>query len=339
MHLTVDEIARMTGGIVQGDGARAIEGASGLQEATEKDISFLGNKKYLSFLEKSRAGAVLVSPDCDVKNRTAIVLKNPQYGWAKVLEILSKERLQHPADIHPASVVSKTAKIGKNVSLGAYAVVEDGACVGDNTIVYPHVFIGANTQIGSDCLIYPHVTIRERVVIGDRCVFQPGAVIGADGFGFTLYQGKHYKVPQVGGVEIGDDVEIQANTTIDRAAAGMTRIGKGTKIDNLVQIAHNVETGENCLIAAMTGVAGSVKIGNYVTLAAQVGVAGHLKIEDSAVVGAQGGVTNDVESKAVVWGTPAHPLKDELKAIASMRKLPRILEEIKSLKKTLGIGS
>jgi UDP-3-O-[3-hydroxymyristoyl] glucosamine N-acyltransferase len=337
MKMTLRQIAELVGGEAKGNPDLVIEGAAGLNEATPKDISFLANAKYAHLLKTTGAGAVLVSPDADVDGRPAVVTKNPHFGWAKVLEVLEKERLLHPSGIHASAVVSPKAKLGKNVTVGALAVVEEGASIGDNTVIYPQAYVGRDAVLGKDCLVYPHVTIRERVKIGDRCIFQPGAVIGGDGFGFAFHQGKHHKVPQVGGVEIGDDVEIQANCTVDRGAVGPTKVGSGTKVDNLVQIAHNVEIGQHCLVVALTGIAGSVKMGNYVTLAAQVGVAGHLSIGDQAQVGAKAGITSDIEPKAVVWGVPAQPLKEELKAIASVRKLPKLFEEIRGIRKKLGI--
>lgn len=339
MKLTVAQIAEMVGGAVKGDGSVVIEGAASLAEATEKDISFLGNAKYTSQMKTTRAGALIVSPDIDTDGKPSVVLKNPPYGWAKVLEHLGRERLKHPAPgVHPSAVVAKSAKLGKNVSIGAHCVVEEGAVIGDNTILYPQCYVGADSRVGSDCLFYPQVSVRERVNIGDRCIFHSGVVLGSDGFGFTFHQGKHYKIPQVGTVEVGNDVEVQANSTIDRAATGSTRIGSGTKIDNLVQIAHNVEIGENCLIVALTGIAGSAKLGNYVTLAAQVGVAGHLSIGDGVMVGAKGGVSHDIKPKDVVWGVPAQPLKDEIKTLAAIRRLPKLLEELKELKKKMGLS-
>lgn len=320
---------------MHGDGSHVIEGLAGLNEATEKDISFLGNTKYLSSFKSTRAGAVIVSPDIEPNGKPVIVLKNPMYGWAKMLEVLGRERTQHPQGIHPSAAVAKSAVIGKNVSIGAFAVVEDGAVIGDNTVIYPQVYVGHHVRIGENCLIYPHVTIRELATIGNRCIFHPGAVIGGDGFGFTFQDGKHYKVPQVGTVEIGDDVEIQCNSTVDRAAVGATKIGSGTKIDNLVQIAHNVEIGQHCLIVALSGIAGSVSIGNYVTLAAQTGVAGHLRIGDGVIAGARTGISHDVEPKDVIWGSPSMPLRQELKIQALIRKLPELFEEFKKLKKKL----
>jgi UDP-3-O-[3-hydroxymyristoyl] glucosamine N-acyltransferase len=223
MRLTLSEIAERVGGTVRGDGTLVIYGAATLETATEKDISFLGNVKYRAHLKTTRAGALLVSPDVSTEGRSAIVLKNPVYGWARVLEILATERVSHPQGIHPTAVIASGARLGKNVAVGAHTVVEAGVSIGDNTIIYPQVYMGAGVAIGADCLIYPQVIFREGVRVGNRCIFQPGAVIGSDGFGFTPHEGRSYKVPQIGTVEIGDDVEIQANTTIDRATIGVTR--------------------------------------------------------------------------------------------------------------------
>lgn len=339
MRLTVSEIASLVGGTVRGDGAVVIEGAAGLAEATPRDVSFLSNPKYKAQLQSTRAGALLVTVDIDTGARPAVIVKTPSDAWAAVLEILDKERTRRPAGIHPTAVIAPGAKLGANVTVGAHTVIEDGASVGDNTILYPRVYVGFGTAVGADCLIYPGVTIRERTTVGNRVILQPGVVVGGDGFGFSFGAGSHRKIPQVGTVVIEDDVEIQANSTIDRAAVGVTRIGRGTKIDNLVQIAHGAEIGAHCLVVALTGVAGSTKLGNYVTLAAQVGVAGHLKIGDQTIVAAQSGVSHDLPPKSVVFGTPAQPIKDEMKCHAALRQLPKLMEEFRALKKKMGWGS
>lgn len=327
----------MVGGTVQGDPQKVVEGAASLAEATDKDISFLGNPKYTSQLETTKAGAILATPDTKADGKNLVVLKNPPYGWARVLEVLQKERVFHPRGIHPTAIVSQSAQIGKNVAIGAYTVIEEYAVIGDNTIFYPHCYVGPHTRVGSNCLFYPRVTLRENITVGNRCIFHPGVVAGCDGFGFTLHQGRHYKIPQVGSLIIGDDVEVQANSTIDRGAAGFTRIGNGTKIDNLVQVAHNVETGENCLLVALTGIAGSTKLGHYVTLAAQTGIAGHLHLGDRSVVAAKSGVSHDIKPGEVVFGIPAQPIKDQMKTIAASRRLPELIDEFKKIKKKLGL--
>lgn len=339
MRLTVAEIASLVGGTVRGDGAVVIEGAAGLGEATPGDLSFLSNPKYKSQLDSTRAGALLVTADIDTGARPAVVVKNPSDAWAAVLEVLDRERTRRPSGIHPTAVIAPGAKLGENVTVGAHTVIEDGASVGDNTILYPRVYVGFDATVGADCLIYPGVTLRERTTVGNRVILQPGVVVGGDGYGFSFGAGRHRKIPQVGTVVIEDDVEIQANTTIDRAAVGVTRVGRGTKIDNLVQIAHGAEIGAHCLVVAQTGVAGSTKLGNYVTLAAQTGVAGHLKIGDQTIVAAQSGVSHDLPPKSVVFGTPAQPIKDEMKCQAAIRQLPKLLEEFRALKKKMGWGS
>lgn len=333
MNKTLAELAERTGGTCRGEGSTRLTGAAGLGEAGPGDISFLANKKYASQLATSRAGAVIVSPDVETGTRPALVHPHPSLAWAKVLELLDAERTRRPTGVHPTAVIAPTAKLGKNVTVGAHAVVEDGAVIGDNCVLYAQVYVGFDVAMGSDCLVYPHVTIRERTTIGSRCIFQPGVVIGGDGFGFTPAQGRNYKIPQVGTVVIEDDVEIQANTTIDRGAVGVTRIGRGTKIDNLVQVAHGVEFGPDGLVAALTGIAGSTKIGHHVTLAAQVGVVGHIEIGDNVVAGARAGISHSLKPNQVVWGTPAQPIQDEIKLLAALRRVPKLLAEFKQLRK------
>lgn len=333
MNIPLSQLAELVGGALRGDGSVVIRGAAGLGEAGPEDITFLANPKYRSQLATTKAGAVLVSADVETGDRPAVLVKNPALAWAKVLEQLEQERTRRPTGIHPTAVVAPTAKIGRNVTLGAYTVVEEGAVIGDNSILYAHVYVGFETTIGADCLIYPHVTLRERVTVGNRCIFQPGVVIGGDGFGFAPTGGRQYKIPQVGTVVIEDDVEIQANATIDRGAVGVTRIGRGTKIDNLVQIAHGVEFGPDGLVAALTGVAGSTKVGKNVTLAAQVGVVGHIEIGDNVVAAARSGISHDIKPNQVIWGAPAQPIQDEMKMLASLRRLPKLLDEIKELRK------
>ncbi len=333
MNILLSQLAELVGGALRGDGSVVIRGAAGLGEAGPEDITFLANPKYRSQLATTKAGAVLVSTDVETGDRPAVLVKNPALVWAKVLELLDRERTRRPTGIHPTAVVAPTAKIGKNVTLGAHTVVEEGAVIGDNSILYAHVYVGFETTIGADCLIYPHVTLRERVSVGNRCIFQPGVVIGGDGFGFAPAGGRQYKIPQVGTVVIEDDVEIQANATIDRGAVGVTRIGRGTKIDNLVQIAHGVEFGPDGLVAALTGVAGSTKIGKNVTLAAQVGVVGHIEIGDNVVAAARSGISHDMKPNQVVWGSPAQPIQEEMKMLASLRRLPKLLDEFKELRK------
>ncbi|MBK8574659.1 MAG: UDP-3-O-(3-hydroxymyristoyl)glucosamine N-acyltransferase [Elusimicrobia bacterium] len=335
MKLPLNEIVDLVGGTLLGDGTVVVTGAAGIGEAGPGDITFLANPKYGSQIATTKASAVIVTADVDTGGRPAVVHKNPSLAWAKVLELLDRERTRRPTGIHPTAVIAPSAKVGRNVTLGAFTVVEEGAVIGDNTILYAHVYVGFDTTIGSDCLIYPRVTLRERVTVGNRCIFQPGVVIGGDGFGFALTGGRQYKIPQVGTVVIEDDVEVQANTTIDRGAVGVTWIRKGTKIDNLVQLVYGVEVGENSLIAALTGVAGSTKIGKNVTLAAQVGVVGHIEIGDNVVAAGRSGISHNLKPNQIVWGSPAQPIHEEMKMLAALRRLPKLLDEFKEMRKKI----
>lgn len=323
MRFSVAELARLVEGEVKGDGSKIIEGAAGLADAGPSDISFFAQAKYRPQLDDTKAGAVLVSPDTHASHLTLIGVRNPAYAWALVLELIDRERRPRPTGVHPSAVVSPSARLGNGVAVGPLAVIEEGVEIGEGSIIHGQVYVGAHSRVGRQCELHPQVVLRERVALGDRVIIQPGAVIGSDGYGFTFEGGRHYKIPQVGTVEIGDDVEIQANTTIDRAAVGVTRIGRGTKIDNLVQVAHNVVTGDHCLIVSQTGVAGSTRLGNYVTLAAQVGVVGHIHIGDQVTAAARSGISQDISAGQVIWGSPAQPIKDELKFQATLRRLAK----------------
>jgi len=321
MRLSAQEIAAKVGGDLMGDGSVIIEGAAGLNEASAREISFFHNVKYIESLQNTKAGAVFIPKNTNgtalPQGRTLIRVGNPQWAFAKVLEILDEKRRNHPEGIHPKAHIEPTAVIG----------------VG--TIIYPGCFIGQNVHIGENCLLYPNVVLREDTRIGDRVIIQPGAVIGSDGYGFATQNGHHHKIPQIGNVVIEDDVEIGANVTIDRATTGSTRIGAGTKIDNLVQIAHNVQIGPDCLITAQVGIAGSARIGHHVTMGGQVGISGHISIGDGAVIAAQSGVMSDVEPGAVLFGSPVRPIKQAMKLEAIYGKLDDIYETIKQLRKKL----
>jgi len=334
MKLTAHEIATVVEGTLHGSPDILITGAAGLSEAAASDISFLGNSKYLEQLSKTAAGVVLVPASIEEPDRPVIKVKNPQFAFAKILHIIEQE--QNPAEksgIHSTAIVSSTASIGPDVVIGPYAVIEDGVAIGARTKVSAHCFIGRATRIGDDCFLYPRVTVRNNISIGSRVIIHPGVVIGADGFGFVPGATGHFKIPQIGTVEIGDDVEIGANTTIDRATTDKTRIGKGTKIDNLVMIAHNVQVGEHCFICAQAGIAGSTKIGNFVTMAGQAGITGHATVGDGATLAAKSGVIGNVAPKEVVSGYPARPHREALKIQALLHRLPEIYERIKKLTK------
>lgn len=331
MQFRVRDVAAFLGGTVVGDPETAVSGIAGLTEAKAGDLSFLSNPKYAVHMATTQAACVIVAEaQADVRP-AQIVVPNPDFAFAKLVSAYGPKPAHPPEGIHPTAVIGERVRIGANPRIGAYAVVGDDAAIGDNAVIYPHVVIGAEATLGNDCVLYANTVVRERCRIGNRVVLQPGVVIGSDGFGYALVDGKHQKIPQVGIVVIEDDVEIGANTAIDRARFGKTRIGSGTKIDNLVQIAHNVETGSHCLLVAQVGIAGSTRLGHYVTLAGQVGVAGHLTIGDQAMAGGQSGISKNIPAKAKVRGSPAQDFKEALGSEIAVRRLGATQQTVKRL--------
>ena len=265
-----------------------------------------------------------------------IQVETPSGAFSKLIEHFQAQVDPFEAGVSPGAFVDEGVQLdATKVRVGAGAMIEHGAVIGDGTTIGPGCMIGKGVAIGRDCLLYPRATIRERCTLGDRVTLQPGCVIGSDGYGFDLVEGRFEKVPQVGIVEIHDDVEIGANSTIDRARFGSTVIGEGTKVDNLVQIAHNVVIGKHCLIVAQSGIAGSSKLGNYVTIAAQAGVAGHLDIVDQAILSAQSGLLKNIVEPGVYMNSPARPMKSEQRKMAEVARLPKLREELRELKKKL----
>jgi UDP-3-O-[3-hydroxymyristoyl] glucosamine N-acyltransferase len=330
---TLGEIASLVRGTVVGDPSVTISGVSGIREARPGDISFLANPKYLGLLEGCKASAMVVDRDLDVPETyiPLIRVSNADMAFATIVQLFAEPPIEPRKGIHPLAFVGENVTLGHNVSLAPYAVVEDGAKIGDGTVIHPLAYVGPHARLGCNCLIYPHVVIRERVVIGDRVVIHSGTIIGSDGFGYSTIKGVHHKIPQIGNVQIDDDVEIGANVTIDRARFDKTWIKRGTKIDNLVQIAHNVALGENTVVTAQTGIAGSAKVGNHCIIAAQSGIIGHIEVGDNAVVAARSGVTKDVPPNITVSGFPAQPHEKMQKALACMRRLPELLQIVKDL--------
>ena len=332
---TLKEIARLIGGEVVGNENIAITGVAGIKEAEEGDITFLANPKYAPLLEKTRASAIITSREVSSSAKPIIRTDNPSLAFTKIVSFVLPVETRHPDGIHPSAVIGKDVKLGKGVALGPCAVIADNASIGDGTVVYSGCYVGNDTVVGEGCIIYPNVSIRERINVGKRVIIHSGTVIGSDGFGFVTVDGRHHKIPQVGTVEIGDDVEIGANVTIDRARFEKTVIGSGTKIDNLVQIAHNVTVGRDSIIVSQVGISGSTTVGNGVILAGQVGVVGHISIGDNAIAMAQSGVNKSIPAGTTVWGYPAKPAETARKVNACVQNLPRLYDAVSELKKKI----
>jgi UDP-3-O-[3-hydroxymyristoyl] glucosamine N-acyltransferase len=322
-------IASLFQGEIIGDQTLEITGVSGIHDAKEGEITFLASKKYLKDLEKSKVSCILVKEPLSDLPVTQLKVKNPHLVFAKLLELYYIKPFQ-PTGVSEHAIVSETAHIAENVSVYPFSYISDGVTIEEHTIVYPYVFIGNNTRVGERCVLYPHVTLREGVRIGSNVIIHSGSVIGSDGFGYIMEDGKHHKIPQIGGVIIEDDVEIGSNVSIDRATTGNTIIGSGTKIDNLVQIGHNVKIGSNSIVVAHVGIGGSTEIGDFVMLGGQAGVSDHAKIESQTMIGAQAGIMGTV-TKGVYSGSPAIPHRDWLKAQAVFAKLPEMHKKIKEL--------
>jgi UDP-3-O-[3-hydroxymyristoyl] glucosamine N-acyltransferase len=335
ISLSLSELAERTdGNIICGDADCLFTGMAALDAAGPEDVSFLGNEKYLPQFLTTKAGAVIVPAGYDFKTDgpALVACANPSLAFAAVVRHFAMEAEKFMPGIDAGAVVSPTAKLDPaKVRIHAGAVVMDGVSIGDGTEVSPNAVIQSEAVVGKDCRIGANVTIRERCILGDRVSIQPGAVIGSDGYGYEFSDGKHVKIDQVGIVEVGDDVEIGANTTIDRARFGKTVVGEGTKIDNLVQIAHNVVIGRHCLVISQTGLAGSSKLEDYVTIAAQSGVAGHVTIGAKAILAGRSGVTTNLEGDETYSGYPAIPMREDTKNKAHVRRLPKLVERVKKL--------
>jgi len=337
VHATVEELAALVGGRVIGArGDTPITGAASVSEAQEGDITFFGNPKYLPALRASRATCALV-PEGFAESIVAIPIQvaNPSLAFSQVVERFAPAPVIFEPGIHPSAVIAPSVRIGAGVSIAPHVVVEAGAVIGDHSIIGANAYVGHEVKIGAHCHLYPNVSIRERCTLGNRVIIHCGTVVGSDGFGYEMIQGRYVKIPQTGIVQIDDDVEIGANTTIDRARFGRTWIGEGTKIDNLVQIGHNVVIGKHTVICAQTGISGSSKVGNYVTLAGQVGLVGHIEIGDQAIVAAQSGVSKDLAPKQMYWGSPAGPIREQKELQAYIHRLPKLVERVKCLETRL----
>jgi UDP-3-O-[3-hydroxymyristoyl] glucosamine N-acyltransferase len=333
MPKRLTEIAEIVGGVLEGDGDTLISGVTNIEDAGQQDITF-AVPPHLDKAAASAAGAVIIPEDAAGLAKPFIRVPNPRAAFAKLLEFFTPP-VKVERGVHPTAIIGENVQFGKNVAIMPYVVLADNVVIGDNSVLYPHVYVGQDSVIGSDTLIYANVSLREGSQIGNRVIIHSGASIGSDGFGFVTTAGKHHKLPQVGNVIIEDDVEVGANTAIDRAATGSTIVRRGTKIDNLVHLAHNVVIGEDCFLVAQTGIAGSTKVGNHVTFAGQTGTTGHITIGDNCVFAARSGVIGSIEAGSFCAGFPARPHKEWLKGEASLRKVPDLLKRVKDLERRL----
>ncbi len=313
-----------------------ITGVAPIDQAQADEITFLANSKYTSKLQGCQAGAILVSEDFSESSPIPLLrVKHPYLAFAQAIELFHPVS-RPPAEIHPTAVIGANVQLGEGVSIGAYVVIEAGARIGNRVIIHPHCVIYPEATIGDDTILHSHVVIREQVNLGNQVIIQNGVVVGGDGYGFvTLPNGTHYKIPQVGTVVIEDQVEIQANSTIDRATLGETRIKTGTKVDNLVQVAHNCTVGQHSLLCGQVGLAGSTHVGNHVVLAGQVGAAGHLSIGDGTMAGAKTGINNNLPPGSRVSGYPAMDHKVWLKMVAELKQLPQLMRRFRQLERQI----
>jgi UDP-3-O-[3-hydroxymyristoyl] glucosamine N-acyltransferase len=332
-----DVAGRVSARLTPEAGDVEIFGVASLADANPGDLSFFGNSKYIGALRKSRATAVLV-PESFSESITPICLtvSDPAAAFAQILPLFVPEAILPAPGIHPTAVIAPGAVIGDSCSIGAYVVIKKNARLGARCVVQPHSFIGQESSLGDECHLHPHVSVRERCRIGNRVILHAGVVIGADGFGYEFHNGCQQKIPQTGTVQIDDDVEIGANSAVDRARFGRTWIQRGTKIDNLVQIGHNVTIGEHCILCAQVGISGSTRIGNYVTLAGKVGLSGHIEIGDKVMIGAMSGLAKNVPPETIMFGAPAQPIREYKENYALLKNIRKLYARVKALELKLG---
>ncbi len=331
--LTVGEIAERIGGDVQGAADAIVQSVAGLREARPTDVSFLANPKYTAYVKSTQAAAVLVRKEFDDDVATTLIrVDNPDAAFAQVASWFTVPPPEFEPGIHPSAVVSDQAQIGEQVYIGPHCVIEAGAVIGDHCVLVAQVYVGHDVHLGAESRIYPNVTIREGCRIGQRAIVHSSSVIGGDGFGYSVDEkGVRTKIPQVGIVEIGDDVEIGSAVTIDRARFGRTVIGNGVKIDNLCMIAHNCVIGDHAVIVSQVGISGSTVVGKHSILAGQVGVAGHLVIGDKVVAEGRAGITKDIPAGEIVYGFPAAPRAAAARTHAHVQRLPKLKEKVAEL--------
>jgi UDP-3-O-[3-hydroxymyristoyl] glucosamine N-acyltransferase len=338
--IDIYELATWLGGTAHGENVRVYD-VSGLDDAGEGHITWVENKKALQKAAGTGVGALILaeklfSEEKDSIKIPCIAIQNPRHAYARTLSLFYR-RVMPPRGVAPTAVIGQNVTLHQDISVGDFAVVGDGSIIGKGATVFPHVYIGKNVEIGEDSIIFPFAVLHNRTKVGRRAIIHSGAIIGGDGFGFVEAGGGREKIPQVGSVELGDDVELGANVTIDRATTGVTFVGSGTKIDNLVQIGHNCKLGKNCVMVSQSGIAGSTHFGDNVTFAAQAGTVPHICIGSNTVVAGRGGVTHDLPGNMVYSGFPAKPHRDALKIEAAVQRLPHLIKTLKELESRIGL--
>jgi len=332
MQLTLGEIAERLRLERSGPSDLVITGVSAIETAGDGDISFVTDRKHLPLLAETTASAVIIFEGFEECRLPHIVSRNPYLSFVKLVNVFHPTFRPEPG-ISQNAAVSQEARVASSAAIGAFCCVEAGASIGPDCVIYPQVYVGRNVEIGRGTVIKPQVSIIDDTIIGERCIVHSGAVIGSDGYGFIKDKGQHVKIPQIGNVVIGDDVEVGASVAIDRATFGSTTIGSGCKIDNLVHVAHNVTVGKNTLLVAQVGIAGSTSIGSNCTLAGQVGVAGHISIGDNVIAASKAGIPRDLAEGSVVGGIPAVPIDMWRRQVAGVLRLPTLMSEVKELRK------
>jgi UDP-3-O-[3-hydroxymyristoyl] glucosamine N-acyltransferase len=335
--MKISELAKLLGGTLRGEEGREVHEVAALGAAGPDDLTYAEGAKSLELATTSRAGCILVPEDSVLTGRTTIGVANPKLAFVRAAQVLCPPRILPPG-VHATAVIAPGARIAEDAIICPYVVIESRVVVGQGTYLGAGVCLGEGAQIGSHCVLYPRVSVYPGARIGNRVILHSGVVIGSDGFGYVFAEDHYEKFPQRGGVVIEDDVEIGSNSTVDRGSLGVTVIGQGTKIDNLVQIAHNVKVGRHCVIAAQTGISGSAEIDNHVVMGGQVGVADHIRIEERAMIGGQAGIFRTIRRGTKVWGTPARPLDEFKKVYAQLANLPSLARKVKELSEQLSEG-
>ena len=337
MEFSAKQIAEYIQGTIVGDENATVNTFAKIEEGIPGAISFLSNPKYTHYIYDTQSSIVLVNKDFTPEKEVKAALIKVDNAYESLAKLLNLYEMSKPkkTGIDPLAYIAPTAKIGENTYIGPFACVGDYAEVGDNTSLHPHATVGSGAKVGNDCILYPHATVYHDCRIGNGCILHAGSVVGADGFGFAPSPEGYEKIPQIGIVILEDNVEIGANTCIDRATMGATVIHKGVKLDNLIQIAHNVEVGSNTVMASQVGIAGSTKVGEWCMFGGQVGLAGHIKVGDKVNCGAQSGIANNTKSGSTIMGSPAFEVKGFMKSSAAFKKLPEIYLELNAMKKEL----